>query len=248
MPVSAVEAELADRLAEQLRNALGVIETLTLRRGDYLAKGVQASAAIAAVLDEYKAVQARLAIDKTATVRVILGESPEVGSFPKTFIFDTSAECAAFVRGLNEIRDSGSLDFNVCQNDRETKMADGEIRAVPEGVNPEGPVVICYLTTADECKKQVVFGTRDDASLVDLVEIASGQWEPAEPAPEAQTVSVAIEVHDSKYQEDHDLTGDQWRALEDSGELEEYLYRLSINDLERAEEILDDLEGERASP
>lgn len=240
MPVIAVEADLAQRMAYQLQVALGAIEALTNRRGDYLEFSGTAAESIKTVLDEFQVVSARPAVDKKM-VNVIFGEVPDVGTTPEPFIFDTQAECDAFVRGVQEA--IGNQDYTLCQREDMAVMADGEIRHVPEEVDAAGAVVIVHMLTADDCRKQIIFGS----AAKGLVEIEESAWAPEEPALETAQVDIEIH-HDRDDQDDAELTGDQWRDLESGGVLHDFLLLLAKRDPAGADELLKEVAPEGAKP
>lgn len=246
MPVSAVEAEFADRMAAQLAHALGAVESLQTQVEQMRGMFDDADGAIAAVmkdaeqihatahaiLDEYKALQDRPQRQKSSTVKVLFGESPEVGAHPDIFTFDTQAECSAFKTALYEMRGWG--DFTLCQHSDEARMADGVVRRVPDGFDPTGPIVTYSLHTADDCVKRFTYGLGDDGRLV---EIDPGEWAPGD--PELEAVRADIEIHHAPDDlEQAELSGDQHRDLEDGGVLDDFLVLLAKRDPDGAEELL----------
>lgn len=134
----------------------------------------------------------------------------------------------------------------VCQVD-ETVCADGQIRRLPSGVDPVGPIVAYSLHTADDCVKHLVYGLGDSGQLV---EIADSGWGPTE--PDLETIRADIEIHHARDDQDQaELTGDQHRALEDGGLLGVFLLLLAKRDPDGADELLDEVSGrhlDRRSP
>lgn len=231
MPVAAVEADLAERLVEQLREASRAIDALAHRRGSYLEQGQLALSGISSVLAEYATVVDRLAVDKPTTVNVIFGEAPDKGAEPETFIFDTQAECDAFKRGIEAA--IGSQDYRLCAPN-DVVMADGAIRPVPDGVDPEGPVVAYSMYTADGCEQHEIYGLGEAGGLVEL---ANTGWTPK--TPDAETLRAEIEISYGRDQEEQfELSGDQHRDLESGGLLDQYLVLLAHRDPDGADELL----------
>lgn len=231
MPVAAVEADLAERLVEQLREASRAIDALAHRRGSYLEQGQFALDGIRTVLAEYGAVVDRLEVDKPTKVNVVLSGKWCPGETPKTFIFDTAAECDAFKRGV--LAAVGRQMYSFCGPD-DVLMADGKIRPVPDGVDPEGPVVAYSMYTADGCEQHAIYGLGEAGGLVEL---ANTGWTPK--TPDAETLRAEIEISYGQDQEEQfELSGDQHRDLESGGLLDQYLVLLAHRDPDGADELL----------
>jgi hypothetical protein len=235
------DAPISERMATQLRAAESAINALMRRRGNYLEVGEAALDGIGEVLGEYAQLHHSSDTPKTHAVHLLLGEL-EVGQQAGTFLYETEAECAAFRDGV--MRAVGTNDYCFCAHADMVVMADREIRSLPAGVDADTPVVLYGMSTADGCSKRITYGLGQEGRLV---EINGGAWSPSDPVEE--TLNVVIEVYyggsDSTAEE---LTGDQHRALECGGMLDQYLELLAKRDPDGANELLGEVAQEGMRP
>ena len=182
------------------------------------------------------------AFDAQAPVEahILFGSDP--GKQAQTFRFDTAGEREAFISGLSE--GNGYDKYNVVDGPDYAVDSEGEIRKFPAEVDPELPLVRIEQTTADNCTCTYVYGM---TPAYVPVKIEDGQWEPEE--PDAETVSVEIEVCFEDGSHYAELDGDQYRDLDASGEFGAFLAALAKGEPGAADDILRSVsEGQGVRP
>lgn len=160
---------------------------------------------------------------------VILTKNP--GSTADTYKFNTAGERDAFITGLTAMR--GNDVYEIVDGPDYAIDSEGKVREFPPGVDAELPLVRVTLSTADSCTGTQIYGLKPSYYPVTIEEI---EWEPQE--PDAETVSVEVEVCFDSGAHFVDLDGDQFRALEEAGKFDAFLGALARENPDEADEIL----------
>lgn len=159
----------------------------------------------------------------------------EPGDSPSTFTFNTEGEKEAFIEALGVVASNSDFDYSIVENPDYRIDSEGEIRRFPAGADPERPIIDYVMRTADGCEKTIVYALSSDGKTIEL---EPGTWAPEN--PEAETITVDINVRSAYAGAGAELEGDQHRDLESSGSLDAFLVALADGNPDRANTILEE--------